>query len=172
MADSKISINKTLKFEGGYVNDPSDDGGETFAGISRKFHPDWIGWSILDKTEDKNSLLKDIEFMSHVQDWYKENYWDKVQGDNILSQDVANNIFDLGVNSGTKRAIKYAQIVSKAKVDGIFGKNTLNAINSMNPDDFVKAYKGLRTDFYNKLVQRVPSNSKFLRGWLNRVNSI
>jgi lysozyme family protein len=34
--------------EGGYSNNPNDRGAETYRGISRKFHPDWRGWPIVD----------------------------------------------------------------------------------------------------------------------------
>ena len=32
-------IEKLLKKEGGYVNDPDDKGGQTYRGISRKYNP-------------------------------------------------------------------------------------------------------------------------------------
>lgn len=47
MANFKEAINKTLKFEGGYVNDPDDSGGETFLGISRVNNKSWKGWKLL-----------------------------------------------------------------------------------------------------------------------------
>jgi len=34
--------------EGGYVNDPVDKGGETYAGIARNIFGSWEGWSIID----------------------------------------------------------------------------------------------------------------------------
>ena len=38
----------TCKNEGGYANNPSDNGGETYAGIARKFWPNWSGWAKID----------------------------------------------------------------------------------------------------------------------------
>ncbi|GIW22249.1 MAG: hypothetical protein KatS3mg068_1256 [Candidatus Sericytochromatia bacterium] len=39
MASFDIAISKTLKWEGGYVNDPKYPGGETKFGISKAFYP-------------------------------------------------------------------------------------------------------------------------------------
>ena len=35
MANFDIAYRRTSRFEGGYVNDPKDAGGETYNGISR-----------------------------------------------------------------------------------------------------------------------------------------
>ena len=40
MAYFERAIDKTLAWEGGYVNDPKDPGGETKYGISKRAHPD------------------------------------------------------------------------------------------------------------------------------------
>ena len=40
MAHFERAIDKTLAWEGGYVNDPKDPGGETKYGISKRAHPD------------------------------------------------------------------------------------------------------------------------------------
>ena len=41
MADFKKILTQTLQHEGGYNKDPHDPGGETYQGISRKYHPEW-----------------------------------------------------------------------------------------------------------------------------------
>ena len=48
MADFLISFKKTNINEGGFVDDPSDSGGMTYAGVSRKWFPNWEGWKIVD----------------------------------------------------------------------------------------------------------------------------
>ena len=40
MIGSTEAIEHVLKFEGGYVNDPDDPGGETNFGISKRSYPD------------------------------------------------------------------------------------------------------------------------------------
>ena len=55
-------------------------------------------------------------------------------------------------------------------VDGGMGPNTLKAINSTNQVDFYNNFKQARIDYYNDLANRIPSQKKWLNGWLNKVN--
>jgi lysozyme family protein len=175
MAEFKIAFDKTSKFEGGYANNPNDKGGETYLGIARNFFPKWEGWSIIDK-EDKrdikklnDKLSKDVTLQAKVGNFYKVNFWDPIRGDEITDQDVANNIYDFGVNSGVSRTIKYMQTVLKVTVDGMFGPVTLNKLNSFGATSFVEAFKKARLDFLNKIVQNNPTQKTFLAGWTSRV---
>lgn len=119
MANFKEAINKTLKFEGGYVNDPDDSGGETFLGISRVNNRSWKGWKIIDQCKVgimlpqgisrlNDKLYSNEELISLVHQLYKDKYWDPIQLDIIPSQRVANEIFDTAVNMGVGTAIKFA----------------------------------------------------------------
>ena len=177
MAQIQIALAKTLKFEGGYSNDKLDKGGETYKGISRLNFPNWSGWSIVDTVKETNpksidSVLKANPHMKElVESFYKANFWDKIQGDRISSQEVANNIFDFAVNSGVSRASKYAQNVVGAVQDGQIGNKSIEAINAMNAVTFVKVYKRNRQNFLNKIVENNPSQIRFLAGWTNRVNN-
>ena len=47
------AFDKVVVAEGGYVNDPHDNGGETFMGISRKFNPDSVLWKYVDAEKKK-----------------------------------------------------------------------------------------------------------------------
>lgn len=119
MADFKTALNKVLKWEAGYVNDPDDSGGETFAGVSRKNNRTWKGWDIIDKhkvgimlpqglSRLNDRLFKDKELMNFVDNLYKDKYWDPIQLDLITSQRVAEEIFDTAVNMGVGTAVKFA----------------------------------------------------------------
>ena len=48
MADFDIEFNKVVLAEGGYVNNPNDNGEETYLGISRKYNPGWDAWREID----------------------------------------------------------------------------------------------------------------------------
>lgn len=173
MANYDNACDVTLQFEGGYSNNPSDNGGETFAGIARNYFPDWEGWDTLDKYQtkvQKNQLLKDKNFMNLVKDWYKINFWDKIHGDEIQDDAVAKNIFDFGVNAGIKKSTQKTQLVLGITSDGIFGKRTLQALNAFDPDDFVNSFKQLRIAFYEAVAQRNPQDAQFLDGWKARAN--
>ena len=51
-------INKVLEHEGGYVNDPTDLGGETKYGITKRFYPD-LDIKNLTKEEAKQIYYND-----------------------------------------------------------------------------------------------------------------
>ena len=69
MADFKTAYDRTSKFEGGYSNDEADRGGETFAGIARVYHENWLGWKIIDQyktvTSDTKTLNKVLLSFHH-----------------------------------------------------------------------------------------------------------
>jgi len=83
---------KILKYEGGYVNDPHDPGGETNYGITVAvaracgYHG------------DMHAIPMDL-----VRSIYRKNYWDVVNGDGLpAGLDLC--VFDYAVNSGPGRA--------------------------------------------------------------------
>mgnify|MGYP006921402083 CR=1 FL=1 len=108
MAKFLIAHQITEQTEGGYVNDPDDNGGETYAGISRKFFPKWAGWSLVDshKPLKTNQKIKDGALTEQIHHFYKENFWDKIGGDQMADQDLANQVYDMAVNSGVGSALK------------------------------------------------------------------
>src|ERR1035437_10952947 len=71
--------------EGGWVNDPNDAGGETNKGITYSV---WI--ANFGNTHSRFMTMSDA-------DWFlifKKNYWDKILGDQIKSQRIADMIVD------------------------------------------------------------------------------
>lgn len=154
MADFNKSIDKVLINEGGYVNDPSDRGGETKFGISKRAYP--------------NVDIKNLT-AEQAKEIYKKDYWDKVKGDDISSEFVAYEIFDTAVNMGVRTASKIAQVVCEAHPDGFIGENTLKALNGVDEELFVAKFKLAKIARYAYLVKTRPANKKFLYGWINRV---
>jgi len=67
--------------------------------------------------------------------------------------------------------IKIPQRLLKVKDDGVVGPGTLNQLNNVDFKLFHSAIKQARIDFVNDLVKNRPDNQKFLKGWLNRINS-
>jgi len=170
MADFKEAIPHILKWEGGYSNIADDKGGVTYAGISRKNNPNWTGWKTIDALPHPpktGALLPDLQ--PSVNALYKVNYWNKIIGDKIQNQGVATFLFDWFVNSGY-HAIEGAQRVTGSKVDGVMGNGTLAAINNYKGDFKAKLIEE-RTAFVNRIVKNSPVQAKFLKGWLNRINS-
>lgn len=175
MANFALFIPKLLKREGGYVNDPQDRGGETYRGIARKSNPSWSGWSIIDAKKKQSEIKKGTifpELENNVIAFYKKNYWDKVSGDKIANQAIAENIADWFVNGSfswkkIQRAIN--NLGQNIEVDGIVGPQTLNALNKVDQIKLFDAILELRRDLYTEIVQKDATQQRFYQGWLNRL---
>jgi lysozyme family protein len=100
----------------------------------------------------------------------KTHYWDKFKGDSIINQSVANFIVDFAYNCGVSTATKKVQICLGLKANGIIDNNLINKINTTNQENLFNQLKVLRINYYNAIVNKNPPQSKFLKGWLNRVN--
>lgn len=165
MADFKPAYEKMIRNEGGYVlhKVAGDTGGLTFAGISIAAHPEWNGWTIIESEGGNSEKLTPM-----VYQFYKMNYWDRVKGDQIKSQIIAENIFDFAVNAGVRTASKLAQVVVDATPDGIIGNNTVSALNNYNQHMFVSNYALSKIQRYAQICNKNPAQKKFLLGWINR----
>lgn len=165
MAEFKIAFEAMIRNEGGFVNHKvaGDRGGQTFAGIARNFHPNWEGWTILDRNDKDNPTLTQLVF-----DFYQEQFWQRVKGDDIKEQRIAGSIFDFAVNAGVPVAAKLAQLVVDTTPDGIIGPQTVAKLNKAEPEYFVTKYALAKVTRYTEIVKRDRSQMKFLLGWLNR----
>ena len=163
MADFAPIFDHILKVEGGLrlVNVPGDRGGMTFAGISRRAHPGWPGWVVVDRGETPSK--------DSVREFYREKYFDPIGGGRILDPDVAEVLMSSAVLSGKRRAVKMAQMACEAPVDGIMGPKTLDALNDMDSDLFEARFALARLNRYRAICNRNRGQSKFLLGWCNRV---
>ncbi len=167
MADFKQAIGPVLQWEGGYVNDPDDAGGETYAGITRKNWPRWEGWAHIDAAKP----IKRGQFVpaaaQFVEAFYEAHYWRPLRADQIDDQRVAGFLLDFYVHSGY-HAVKAIQDVTGATADGLMGPQTLAAIN--NSTGVFERLKEARIAFLRRTAT-LKKNKKFLAGWLRRVKS-
>ncbi|MEG1728399.1 MAG: glycosyl hydrolase 108 family protein [Bacteroidaceae bacterium] len=170
MANVKLLLPFILKWEGGFVNDPLDKGGATNMGVTiatwRKVGYDKDGDGDIDVTDLK--LLTEADVLNRV---LKPNYWDRWQADRINSQAVANILVDWVWGSGAS-GIKIPQRLLGLKQDGIVGSVTLTTVNKTDPLVLFNSIKAERKAFLLRIVERDPSQKRFIKGWLNRLNSI
>lgn len=104
MTNFDKSIAFVLKWEGGYVNDPKDPGGETRFGISKRSYP---MVDIVRLTVDK---AKEI---------YRQDYWDAMDCDEY-EWPLCLVIFDTAVNLGVGRCRRFVAALKgtdKAKAE-------------------------------------------------------
>jgi len=165
MANFEQAFEKMIADEGGYVlhNIPGDTGGMTYAGIARNKNPNWPGWNLIDHEATSNPLLTGM-----VRNFYKTEFWDRIRGDDIAVQAVAENIFNFSVNTGLGVAIKLAQLIVGATPDGAVGDKTLQMFNSVEPEAFKKAYALAKITRYADICMKNKTQSKFLLGWVQR----
>ena len=172
MADFIPAYSKVKKWEGGFVDNPNDKGLMTYAGITRRFNPDWPGWNFIFNKLDYGPIKTNTvfpELSNMVTEFYK-NLWDSNRYGLIKNQSIANLLFDFGVNSGQKTAIKSIQNLVGANTDGVLGLNTAAKINATDSTVLFNKLKNYRTQFYNSILERDPTQSVFAKGWFNRLN--
>lgn len=172
MADFNLAYQKTLTHEGGYVKDPNDPGGETYKGVARKIWSKWEGWVIVDMLKGQRGFPGNLDNNQELQDmisnFYRVNFWDRVKGEEINDQEVANSIFDFAVNAGIRTSSSLAQMVVEANPDGVIGPETLNKINAFNADHFLASFTVSKIARYISIIKKRPSSVKYLYGWVRR----
>jgi lysozyme family protein len=176
MASFEIAEAITGRNEGGYANNPSDTGGETYAGIARNHWPKWQGWKYIDEIKTRWKTSKDINsaikgspypFEVWISDFYKKNFWDVLKLDLVNDQQLANSVYDFGVNSGTSRSAKFLQQSAGVKDDGIIGNQTLHAVNSADRKVIYYDFNKRREAFYKSIAKG--NQAQFLKSWLSRL---
>jgi lysozyme family protein len=106
-----------------------------------------------------------------VKPFYRQMYWDKVKGDD-LPAGVDYVVFDFAVNAGVSRAAKFLQRSVGAVDDGVIGGGTLGKVAVTNKPRLLAAFADQKQRFYNGLALSNPSQQKFLKGWLARVDKV
>jgi len=187
MAQFSISYRKTSGHEGGYADNSNDRGGETYRGIARKRHPDWEGWQIVDRLKLESDFPKNLEIDPDISNlvvkFYHDNFWTAINGDVIQQQEIADELYDTGVNMGVVAAIKILQnslnILNKNQTlykdiseDGKIGQQTLGAISAFlatrKLEFLLKVVNVAQGCRYLQLLQD-PSQEGFALSWFNRV---
>ena len=136
-------LNRLLKDEGGYTNDPRDPGGATNFGITLTDYRKYI---------DSQGTAESVKHMSvdDAKRIYKSKYWDALDCDN-LPNGVDYTCFDYGVNSGLGRPRKALQ-----QFKSLQGTKLIDAIN----DERMAFLRSLKTFF------------TFGKGWTRRVDGV
>lgn len=154
MADFQIAVTLTLHNEGGYEDNPNDPGGATNMGVEQRDLPDI----------DIRTLT-----VAQATAYYAQNYW-KSYYSQIDSQAIANKLFDLGVLFGVQTAIKFLQSTLGISTDGVFGINTLEAVNSADAG-LLQRYEDVMWQHAQGIVALNPAEAEFLIGWQRRILS-
>lgn len=172
-------LNSILKVEGGYVNDPTDRGGETNYGITISVAREngYTG----QMSQMPESFARDVYMRKYI----AQPGFDKV-GD--LSLAIATKLIDQGVNMGPGAATGFLQrslnlfnngqsLWGDIAEDGNLGPNTLSTLSkylSYRSKDgqavMVKMLGVLQGARYVEIATKDKSQEKYVYGWIaNRV---
>jgi hypothetical protein len=110
------ALSFTLSWEGGYVNDPEDPGGETKWGIAKTFHPD------LD--------IKNLTPAEAARIYYEE-YWEPSWCD-MLPAPLSTVMFDTAVLCGPGRAKQFLR-ESKGDVEAFLAARRRHHVARSKP---------------------------------------
>lgn len=172
-------INSVIQTEGGYVNDSKDSGGETNFGITLS----------VARANGYTGNMKDMPKQVAYDIYYKKYViapgYDKLIS---LSERIAEEIIDSGVNMGPSRASEFLQrslnvlnqqgkLYSDITVDGKLGKASIGALEAFlkhrgaeGEQVLLKALNVLQGAFYVQLAEQRVKDETFVYGWLlNRV---
>ena len=168
-----------LYFEGGYVNDPRDPGGETKYGITLEVAREYgYQGNLIDLT------------LKQAQQIYTDEYINKPNFNKILeiTPAVAHKLIDVGVNTGTYRSSLWFQKAlnslsrngkdfPKVFEDGKVGENTINSYKKFlekrgtikGCEMIIKLIDAQQGTYYMSLTRL----SEFTVGWVdNRVGNV
>ena len=145
-----------LKSEGGWVNHPSDPGGETNLGVTKRVWEEYVGHPV----ESLKKLTKE-----DVAPLYEQKYWRPCYGE-ILPRGLDFVVFSMAVNAGPGRSVKLLQQSIGCVPDGVIGPRTRELISSSNSATLIAKFSETRREYYRSL-KTFPI---FGKGWLNRVD--
>ena len=149
-------LDLVLKSEGGWVNHPSDPGGETNLGVTKRVWEEYVGHPV----ESLKKLTKD-----DVAPLYELKYWRPCYCE-VLPRGLDFVVFSMGVNAGPGRSVKLLQQSIGCVPDGVIGPRTRELISSSNGATLIAKFSETRREYYRSL-KTFPI---FGKGWLNRVD--
>ena len=150
-------IDDVILKEGGSAttNDPSDKGGRTTYGISERANE--AAWKDGVVTKEEARAI-------YITKYVVQPGFDQVQDEHLRHL-----LVDFGVLSGPGTAIKALQRALGTREDGVLGLDTLSKVNAHT--DSRKIHNRVveeRVKLMGRIVQKNPSQLKWLSGWLNR----
>lgn len=171
--------------EGGYVDDPDDNGKCTNHGITQALANQYkttlktkFGWN-----GNMRNLTTEMAFFI-----YKTHFWDKMKLDEVMKRSVflADRLFDLGINAGKSVAVKnlqrYLNVMNNRQTywkdidaDGAMGPKSLAALDAYiakrgatGKDYLIDAMLDMQSTYYIELAERREKDEKFIYGWQAR----
>lgn len=158
MIDFDKSFARLINSEGGFSNNPADDGNWTGGkqGLGElKGTKYGIAASSYPYLDIENLTLDDAKAI------YKRDFWD-ILGD--ADGAIKYQLFDAAVNHGRGNAIRFLQRAAGVADDGDWGQHSQEALDKMEKNDILLRFLAYRFKFWASLEKF----DTFGRGWVNR----
>lgn len=149
-----------LAHEGGFVDNPADDGGPTNYGLT--LHDLRFAGYTADTATLKALTPADAAEI------YRQNFWLPLNFDLLYSPALALVLFDQTVLDGPK-AIQVAQELAGVAADGVIGSETAAALNARDGYELAVGVLKDRVRYYVAIVKNRPDQLQFLTGWVDRI---
>ncbi len=161
------------EIEGDYVDHPSDPGGQTRWGITKR----------LARSYNYDGPMKDLSWEKAKEIYHKE-YWARNNYHKLKNSKIAKEVFEQAVNLPTinykernvlkanvhlQKAYNLASRKKEITVDGLIGPQTLKAINSCNRVvPLFNLLNGMQARHYLEIVEKNDKLKDFIVGWFNK----
>lgn len=152
----------------GFANDPDDLGGATMCGVTLATFAEYCRR----KGYPRPTIvrLKAIKYKEWLE-ILKTMFWDKWKADQINNESIALILVDWVWGSG-KYGVTIPQKAIGVTADGIVGPKTIAAVNAKDPKQLFDLIRKERLAYIERICRSRPTNLKYKRGWLNRLNDI
>lgn len=140
-------------------------------GLISKFGITLIAWAEYKKKTVRFDEIRKLT-IAEARRFYREVYWEGLGLRRIKSLEMAIAIFDQCVHRGKFGGVELAQRALNMKTTGVMGEDTILALNSVDPQEFIQAFFRQAQRSYLILVQRDLNQMKFLKGWFERTYRI
>lgn len=152
----------------GFANDPDDLGGATMCGVTLATFAEYCRRKGYPRpTIVRLRAIKYKEWLEIL----KTMFWDKWKADQINNESIALILVDWVWGSG-KYGITIPQRAIGVTADGIVGPKTIAAVNAKDPKQLFDLIRKERLAYIERICKSRPTNLKYKRGWLNRLNDI
>ncbi len=161
-------LDDVLRREGGYVSHAADRGGPTNYGITQRTLAAWRGRPA---TADDVRTLTDADAREIYQRRYVVD-----PGFETLPDPLRGQVVDDGVLSGPRTAVRDLQRALRRSgahvaIDGRLGPQTRAALDGSDTRRVHARLVQVRAERIGRIVQRDPTQARFLTGWLGRVTA-
>lgn len=162
MTDFDRAHEFSARWEGGYVWNKRDPGGETNLGVTRS---NWESWC-----RQKGLPFRGMRALTpaDVRPFYLERYWNKLAAS--LPWPLSAAIYDMSVNHGTGDGDPTDEGGAEEGATWMLWY-ARRACPNGTPLEQALAACAAREAYYRNIVRHRPASREFLAGWLNRVNA-